>query len=392
MSARIRGIGTAVPEARVSQERALELVLPLSGGGDRKHRLIAGLYRQSGIAFRHSVLLEETGAEMGQSFYPPSRGPDDRGPSTALRMGRYGQEAGPLALRSARRALSAAGISSRSITHLVTVSCTGFAAPGIDVELIDSLGLPRTTSRTHVGFMGCHGAMNGLRMANAVVEADPAASVLVTAVELCSLHQQYGWDRDRVVANALFADGAASVVVDNVSGQADDAPPSLLLSGTGSTVYPETRDLMGWKIGDHGFEMQLSARVPDTIRRNLGGWLGPWLEWAGLGTRDVGAWAVHPGGPKILTAAMEGLGLDEAAMAPSRSVLSDFGNMSSPTVLFIMERLMRQRVPGPWVVLGFGPGLAVEAALVRPSPALLSSSVRVNRTNRLGTETAHPTV
>jgi prepilin-type processing-associated H-X9-DG protein len=208
--------------------------------------------------------------------------------------------------------------------------------------------------------MGCHGAMNGLRVARAIVESDVRARVLVTAVELCSLHQQYGWDRERVVANALFADGSASIVVDTSPG----ASRPVVVRATGSMLCPDSGDLMAWKIGDHGFEMHLSARVPRAIEANLGNWLERWLASAGLSIEDVGAWAVHPGGPKILTAVAEAVRLDETAMAPSRSILARYGNMSSPTVLFILEAFARERRPGPWVALGFGPGLAIEAALV----------------------------
>ncbi len=357
MSAWILGIGTAVPEGRVSQERALDLALPLSFGGARKHRLISTLYRQSGVSFRHSVLLEPRGT---QSFYPAAAGSEDRGPTTAMRMARYARDAGPLAIRSAHLALTGSGVSTDRITHLITVSCTGFAAPGVDVEMIQTLGLGPRTARTHVGFMGCHGAMNGLRMARAVVDADPRALVLVTAVELCTLHQQYGWDRERVVSNALFADGAASVVV----GDGRDRDPLALLSMSGSTIFENSGAMMGWRVGDHGFTMNLSAGVPDAIRTNLGPWFHDFIQSAGLSIDDVGGWAIHPGGPRILTAARESLGLDEEAMAESRAVLSEFGNMSSPTVLFILERFIRARKPGPWVMLGFGPGLAAEAAVV----------------------------
>lgn len=364
MKARIRGIGTAVPDGRVSQERALELALPLCYESGRKRRLISTLYRRSGVLSRHSVLIEPgTGGIVTQSFYPAAACTGDRGPSTGARMRRYSEQAGTLAVRSARAALASARASPESVTHLITVSCTGFAAPGVDAEIIGDLGLGRGVARTHIGFMGCHGAMNALRMAGAAIGDDPAASVLVTAVELCSLHQQYGWLRERVVSNALFADGAASVVVDADRGAASPA----LLAMTGSTIIPESRELMGWRIGDHGFEMCLSARVPDAIRENLGPWLDGWLRSAGIASSDVGAWAVHPGGPSILTATAEALGLEEEAIAPSRSVLSGFGNMSSPTILFILERLIRARAPGPWVALGFGPGLAIEAALITPA-------------------------
>src|SRR5262249_34184924 len=137
---------------------------------------------------------------------------DDRGPTTAERLRVYAEEAGPLALRAARSALTKAGVDAGQVSHLVTVSCTGFFAPGVDADLIAGLKLSPSVQRTNVGYMGCHGALNGLRVARAYAEADPDAVVLTCAVELCSLHYHYGWDAGRIVANAIFADGAAAVV------------------------------------------------------------------------------------------------------------------------------------------------------------------------------------
>src|SRR5262249_30830043 len=145
----------------------------------------------------------------GSPFLPRS---DGAGPSTAERMQLYAAEAPPLAVEAAGKALAESGVEPASFTHLVTVSCTGLVAPGVDFALIRGLGLQPTVERTHVGFMGCHGAMNGLRAANAFATADPAARVLVCAVELCSLHYHFGNDPDKALANAIFADGAAAVV------------------------------------------------------------------------------------------------------------------------------------------------------------------------------------
>ena len=180
------------------------------------------------------------------------------------------------------------------------------------------------------------------------------------AAELCSLHFQFGFDSDLAVSNALFADGAAAIV-----GQA--APPAgpdpWRLVASGSALMPETSDAMSWKIGDHGFEMTLSARVAGLIAENLRPWLEGWLGGRGLSVSDVASWAIHPGGPRILDAVEQALGLTKMATAESRDVLANYGNMSSPTVLFILDRLRHRRAPRPCVSLAFGPGLAVEVAL-----------------------------
>jgi predicted naringenin-chalcone synthase len=271
----------------------------------------------------------------------------------------YAEESGPLAAAAARAALTDARMSASTVTHLVTVSCTGFVAPGIDLMLIHELGLSASVARAHIGFMGCHGALNGLRVASAFTGASPDAVVLLCAVELCSLHYHYGWDPQRMVANALFGDGAAAVVG---TGAGEGA---WRLASSSSRVFPESMDAMGWTIGDHGFEMRLSKAVPRLIAGNVGPWLRSWLAEQGLSLEMVRSWAVHPGGPKILEAAEEGLGLPREATLDSRAVFAEHGNMSSPTVLFIVERLRKSDAPRPCVALGFGPGLAAEAALFR---------------------------
>jgi predicted naringenin-chalcone synthase len=297
------------------------------------------------------------GTSHTNSPFLPTAENEGSGPSTGVRMERYAAEAGPMALRASCGALAEAGWPSESITHLVTVSCTGFVAPGVDRELIDGLGLRPTVERTHVGFMGCHGALNGLRVANAFATADPAARVLLCAVELCSLHYYYGSAADKLVANAIFADGAAAVV-GSASGQDD-----WRLAASGSCLISDSKSDMGWTVGDHGFEMTLSRRVPGLIARHLRPWLETWLGDNGLSLAEVKSWAVHPGGPKIVSAVEESLELSPDALAVSRAVLTEFGNMSSPTVLFVLDRLRRTNAHRPCVALGFGPGLVAEATL-----------------------------
>jgi predicted naringenin-chalcone synthase len=283
-------------------------------------------------------------------------------------MRRYQPAALDLAHRASLLALEDAGIEASAITHLITVSCTGFGAPGFDLALIASLPLAMDVARTHVGFMGCHGAFNGLRVARAFVEADPTACVLLCAVELCSLHLQEGWNPDHIVANALFADGAGAVVAVGTEGGED---PGISASGKGglqlvassSTVLPGTEDLMGWFIEDHGFSMVLSSQVPNRIAAHLRPWLDHWLAGQGLALPEVETWAVHPGGPRILAAVLESAGLQPAQIDLSTEVLSQFGNMSSATILFILERLRTTAGQGPCLALGFGPGLTVEVAL-----------------------------
>jgi predicted naringenin-chalcone synthase len=188
-------------------------------------------------------------------------------------------------------------------------------------------------------------------------------------VELCSLHYHYGWNPSKMIANALFADGAAAVV-GMAAGSGDPrrerAPvDAWCVAATGSCLVPDSTDAMTWTIHDHGFEMTLAKQVPGLIAKHLRPWLKTWLGRQGLGLEEIAAWAVHPGGPRILSAVEEGLCLPRAALAASRAVFAECGNMSSPTLLFILDRMQRERAGRPCVMLGFGPGLSAEAALLR---------------------------
>jgi predicted naringenin-chalcone synthase len=368
MSFAIRGIGTALPPNAIDQAEAAEVARIVCALDDEKAAVLPALYRQTGIARRHMVFRHDIvrdvlqGTNTSRSVFLPNGHKEDRGPTTAQRMQRYAEEAPPLALEAAGRALEESGLAPGECTHLITVSCTGFHAPGLDVRLIKSLGLPPTVQRTHVGFMGCHGALNGLRVARAFARSDPGARILLCAVELCSLHYHYGWDPKKMVGNALFADGAAAVV-----GVPREAAPAdaWRVAAASSCLLPDSEYAMGWAIGDHGFEMTLSTRVPGLIAGHLRPWLGQWLERCGVPLAAVRSWAIHPGGPRVLSAVEGPLGLAPAATEVSREVLREYGNMSSPTVLFILDRLRRRGAPRPCVALGFGPGLVAEAVLLQ---------------------------
>ena len=264
MSLRIVGIGTAVPEHHVLQDEAAEINASLATTDPQRARTLQALYRRTGVRKRHSVLLEtgEGPPFERQRFYAASRGSDDPGPATERRMRRYESDAPSLAALAGRRALEDAGLAAESITHLVTVSCTGFFAPGLDAAVIERLGLSRTVERTHVGFMGCHGALNGLRVARSFIEAEPDSVVIVCSVELCSLHFSYGWDPEMLVPNALFSDGAAAVVGRSANGGDGGA---WRVAASGTLLFPDSSEDMTWRIGDHGFRMTLSARVPELI-------------------------------------------------------------------------------------------------------------------------------
>jgi predicted naringenin-chalcone synthase len=367
MSLTIASFGTAVPNAAYNQDEALRIAQALCSGTQEQTSWLPGMYQHTGIQRRHlcmgRALIDDVihGTRHSESVFLPNFAPEDAGPTTHQRMQVYRDEAPLLAIESAAQALERSRVRADQITHLVSVSCTGFNAPGWDIALVKALGLAPRVERTHVGFMGCHGALNGLRVARAYLEAERRAKVLLCATELCGLHYHYQWDPQKFVANAIFADGSAAAVC--LPGESGARGWRLVSSA--SYLVPETEDAMTWNVGDHGFVMTLAKRVPDIIRKNLRAFVERWLAEHELSIADVRSWAVHPGGPKILDAAREALDLLADSLLASREMFSSYGNMSSPTVLFILDHLQRQNAQPPCVALGFGPGLNVEAALFR---------------------------
>ena len=350
------------PRFSISQSEAAAFAKTLCCDLPEQERLLSALYRRTRIRHRSSALLEESQGQIGHDFFEPRKSAGDRGPTTAARMAKFERHAGELARRACAEALSRSGTATREVTHLIVVSCTGFYAPGIDYDVVVGLGLRPDVKRVQIGFMGCHAILNALGVAGAVVDSDRSARVLIASVELCSLHFQYGWDADRVVSNALFADGAGALLgaFGEPTGATDGAWACV---SNGSVLVSDSADAMTWRIGDAGFEMTLSARVPDLIERHLADWLKTWLGRQGLALDQIKSWAVHPGGPRILTATERALGLSREALQASREVLGENGNMSSATMVFLLDAMIQRRTERPCVALGFGPGLTIETAL-----------------------------
>ncbi|MBX6375330.1 MAG: type III polyketide synthase, partial [Acetobacteraceae bacterium] len=273
-----------------------------------------------------------------------------RFPSTGARMARYERDAPALA----EAALDRLGLAEEGprVTHLILATCTGFAAPGLDHWIIGRYGLPGHVERSIVGFMGCQAAINALKLAWHLVRSDPRARVLVVSLELCTLHLQNRSALEQLLSFLIFADGCAAALV-----SAD--PEGLRVDGFRAGLVPQAADQITWRIGDEGFDMTLSGLIPFTLAHTLPGLVGEIL--AGEDPAGIELWAVHPGGRTILDAVEHGLDLPQGALAHSRAVLRAFGNMSSATVLFVLQAMLEERIPGRrGCAMAFGPGLSAE--------------------------------
>lgn len=360
MVAYLHYVATAVPEAGYDQAEALDIMLGWVGGERRTDRLLRQVYTRSGIDRRYSVVGDfKNGSPSGFYF----DGERYLTPSTGTRNERYTRESPVLLTRVARRALRGCpGLSAADVTHVITVSCTGFFAPGPDYLVVRSLGLPVSTRRYHLGFMGCCAALPALRMARDICLADSNSVVLVACLELCSLHLNPTREPDNVIATAVFADGASAAVVS----AREPLAKAFRLEAFETAVAPESEQDMTWTIGDAGFEMTLSSYVPVVIEGNLRASVAPLLDRSALPVKDIDLWAVHPGGRAVLDKVEASLELEPDSLAASRSVLRDYGNMSSATLLFIVRRLLEQD-PGQGqraLALAFGPGLTVESGVL----------------------------
>ena len=351
MSISILGLGTAVPPHTLPQMAIAERYcarLDLTGEKGQKLRKI---FANTRIEKRHAVLPDALGpdCELFGPHFPTTV------PGTHARNRIYAQEAPKLALAAANKALADWGGARESITHVVSVSCTGMIAPGLEFLLLDALGLHRNTYRLGVNFMGCFGAFKGLSVARALANEDPKNRVLVVCTELCSLHFQADTAIDTIISNGLFADGAAAAIVGADAGL-------WKLTRFTSSALSDSLHQMTWEAGDVGYAMRLSVEVPMEVRRHLLEFLAP-LTTPGKPYPEYG-WAIHPGGKAILHAVTQKCDLTRDHLAHSWEVLRQFGNMSSPTFLFVLDEMRKGEVPDETLGMGFGPGLSLEGVLL----------------------------
>jgi predicted naringenin-chalcone synthase len=368
MSSCISAIGIANPVNKFNQQRIYQFMADASGLDVNNRARLKSIYDHSGIEYRYSVIPDFGADEPGDStFFAPAKTLEPF-VSTAQRMILYQKEAINVAQKAAQNCLAGFpdNITSQ-ITHLITVSCTGMYAPGLDIDLVERLGLKTTVERTCINFMGCYGAINALKTADYICRASPKAKVLVVSVELCTLHFQKENTLDNWVANSLFSDGAAAVLIEH-SEQKITKGISLELKHFYAEFLPQARNEMAWYVGNTGFEMKLTSKVSKQIKNNISSVTSRLMQSAGIDNlTQIDAYAIHPGGRKILEAVEEALELPEESNDFAYDVLREYGNMSSATILFVLDKILKSTVKHNQQVLSFafGPGLTVEGMVLK---------------------------
>jgi len=364
MNSIISAIGTSNPVNKFRQDRILKFMIDAHELDEHNSRRLEKLYHVSGIDYRHSV-IDDFGKEKGDYEFFGNNDGLRPFPTTSKRSNLYENTALSLCLRAIEKCLGSISFNPQEITHLITVSCTGMYAPGLDIEIVESLHLNPHVERTCINFMGCYGAFNALKVADYICRAQPDARVLIVDVELCTLHFQKENTLDNWLANSLFADGASAVLV-----QHEDATDVKLfkIKSFYTEVITKARNEMAWKIGDFGYEMQLTNQVAKQIKSGIRDVADKLLRKANVAFDDVSQFAIHPGGRRILEVCDEVFSLSADQNAHAYKVLRDFGNMSSATVLFVLDELSRklkaERREQQILSFAFGPGLTFESMVL----------------------------
>ena len=360
----ITAIGTANPTNRFSQSTIAEFMLRsmrLNNGDGRKLKTI---FNASGIEYRHSV-LEDYGRQSNYSFFSEDKSFQNL-PSTEERLRVFRKHALGLSVAAIEDMLTRRpSFSLETVSHLLIVCCTGMYAPGLDIELVRRLGLSSTVQRTAINFMGCYAAFNALKVAEAFCSKDAGARVLIVCTELCSLHFQPDGTNDNLLANALFADGAAAVLVESET----TSSLRLRMECFHNDLSQGGEQDMAWSVGDVGFEMKLSAYVPDIIRGGIAALTDSLLSKISKKLDEIQHFAIHPGGKKILEAIEEELGISKHQNRHAYAVLQRYGNMSSATVLFVLKELIESltadNISEHILSFAFGPGLTLESMILK---------------------------
>jgi predicted naringenin-chalcone synthase len=358
---KIISIGTALPAYRHQQEDILHFMQQVYAMNEVDKRKLKFLYHQSGIQYRYSAIPDYSKSLNEWKFYPHSEALEPF-PNLELRMSWYNKYAAPLSVDAIRNCIDG-HIHTSDITHLITVSCTGMSAPGLDLQVMELLDLPKHLYRTSVNFMGCYAAIHALKMADAICHTNENANVVIVCTELCTLHFQKEATTDNIASSLLFGDGSAAVLVTHNKARHE----GWTIDGFYAEVVTKGKRDMAWELSGSGFLMTLSGYVPDLIEEDFEPLVNRALAHNGKTKNDITHWCIHPGGKRIVDAIAKSLQLTTDTFHNSYDVLQQHGNMSSPTILFVLEKIIQQKnAEQPHQVFGaaFGPGLTMETLLL----------------------------
>ena len=354
---KIISIGTAVPQYSHKQENILAFMQNVFAMGPADKRKLGFLYHQSAIDKRYSVIPDYSCPIDEWQFYPQTENLDPF-PSLEKRMKCFTENAAPLSVDAIQKCMDGK-ISKKEITHLITVSCTGMSAPGLDLQVMELLELEGNIYRTSVNFMGCYAAIHALKMADAICKSDRLAKVMIVCTELCTLHFQRESSINSITSSLLFADGSAAALVTHDSFK----QKGLRLDSFYSEVISKGKNDMSWELSSSGFLMTLSGYVPELIEEDFNSLVDRATSHAGVERDKINHWCIHPGGKRILDAIQHSLGFNKNEFSNCYQTLKEYGNMSSPTILFVLQRIMdqlREKEEANIFGAAFGPGLTME--------------------------------
>ena len=360
---KIVSISTAVPQYKHEQKNILTFMQNVFAMNEAEKRKLKFLYNQSAIDTRYSVVPDYGLKATDWRFYPASENLEPF-PDLELRMKWYNDTAFPLSVNAIEKCIDEK-INKDEITHLITVSCTGMSAPGLDLQIMEAMKLPSNIFRTSVNFMGCYAAIHALKFADALAKETRKAKILIVCTELCTLHFQKDNTIDNITSSLLFGDGAAAVLITHDENKLD----GLHIKDFYSEVAFKGKQHMSWQLSSTGFLMTLSGYVSDLIEEDFNGLVQNALLHTSLNKSDISHWCIHPGGKKILTSIQKSINIKEEALQHSYNVLRDYGNMSSPTILFVLKEIMEElnknkEAKANIFGAAFGPGLTLETFIL----------------------------
>jgi predicted naringenin-chalcone synthase len=365
----IVSIGKKVPSYEHTQGEIAQFMINYLDLQNNDARKLKAIYHHSAIEKRYSVLPDFTSLNGEQQFFSSEE--KEKYPDVDKRLKCFHKNALPLATNAINTCFDELNneISPGKITHLITVSCTGMSAPGLEIDLISAMGFSPNISRIGINFMGCYAVFHALKVADALCKAEENAIVLIVSVELCTIHFQNKTDTDNLISNSLFADGAAAVIVTSDKQSQNNSWKGLLLKNFFSDIAADGKKDMAWQISSSGFLMTLSSYIPALVEKEIAPLMQKALHNSDIENSDINFYAIHPGGKKILEAAMKSLAIKNGKMESSFEVLKNFGNMSSATILFVLKEIWDKKVD--WkktqniFAAGFGPGLTLESAILQ---------------------------